>query len=94
MPAKIQLTQEMIDSMINMRVNKHMSFTKIGEMFSVSAQTVTRTLQECLGKELENTTVRLIYDRYFFHVIDTAEKAYWLGFVTADGYVNERRNFL
>lgn len=94
MPAKIQLTQDVINKMIDMRVKQKMSFTKIGQAFNVSAQTVTRRLQNLLGDELANMTLKLSYDKYFFHNIDTPQKAYWLGFITADGYVNEDRNFL
>ena len=31
------------------------------------------------------------YDKSFFKVIDSEEKAYWLGFMYADGYVIEKR---
>jgi hypothetical protein len=31
------------------------------------------------------------FDEHFFHVIDTEDKAYWLGFITADGCVKESR---
>lgn len=34
------------------------------------------------------------YDEHIFDVIDTAEKAYWIGFITADGYINEKRQWL
>ena len=29
-----------------------------------------------------------------FEKIDTEEKAYWLGFLYADGYINEKRKFV
>lgn len=34
------------------------------------------------------------YDEHIFDIIDTAEKAYWIGFITADGYINEERQWL
>lgn len=32
------------------------------------------------------------FDDSFFEIIDTEEKAYWLGFIVADGYINSRKN--
>ena len=34
------------------------------------------------------------YNRHIFDNIDSAEKAYWLGFIIADGYLNVDRNML
>lgn len=34
------------------------------------------------------------YNRHIFDTIDSAEKAYWLGFIVADGYLNEDRRML
>lgn len=34
------------------------------------------------------------YNTDFFKQIDTEEKAYWLGFIAADGYLNKRGNTL
>lgn len=34
------------------------------------------------------------YDETFFEKIDTEEKAYWLGFICADGYLNKKKNTL
>ena len=36
--------------------------------------------------------MRYKYNRDFFEVIDTPEKAYWLGFLYADGSVSSKRN--
>jgi len=30
-------------------------------------------------------------NKRFFETIDTKQKAYWLGFIAADGYVNSKR---
>lgn len=40
------------------------------------------------------TSLRYQCDWSFFYDIDTEEKAYWLGFIGADGYVHERTNRL
>ena len=34
------------------------------------------------------------YNRHIFDIIDSNEKAYWLGFIVADGYLNEDKNML
>lgn len=34
------------------------------------------------------------YNRHIFDIIDTAEKAYWLGFIIADGYLNLDKHML
>lgn len=39
-----------------------------------------------MGKKL------FTYNENYFHVIDTKEKAYWIGFIMADGYVLDNRN--
>ena len=32
------------------------------------------------------------YDETYFSTIDTPEKAYWLGFIYADGYISKKQN--
>lgn len=34
------------------------------------------------------------YNRHTFDIIDTPEKAYWLGFIIADGYLNDSKHML
>lgn len=62
-----------------------------------------KELGELLGRtvsSIQNRANRLglkqddkyTYNKDFFEVIDTEEKAYWLGFIFADGYVNQSKN--
>lgn len=61
---------------------------------------LTKTKPETLIRRM--TIMGLQYERIYqkdfnrniFHTIDTEEKAYWIGFLTADGYLNEQRNSL
>ena len=41
-----------------------------------------------------NATKKNFYNENIFDEIDTAEKAYWLGFILADGYLHEGRHIL
>ena len=34
------------------------------------------------------------YNRHIFDIIDSEDKAYWLGFIVADGYVNDNKHML
>lgn len=60
----------------------------LGELFSVSQQTMTRVMKlyeievkKAIGNKKHH------FNEKFFSVIDSEEKAYWLGFIMADGCV-------
>ena len=38
--------------------------------------------------------IMIEYNRHIFDTIDTSEKAYWLGFIVADGYLNIDKHML
>jgi hypothetical protein len=49
----------------------------------------TRSILKQLGLEIKNTNrVNKHINSYYFSVIDTPEKAYWLGFLFTDGCVD------
>ena len=55
---------------------------------NVSSQTVSRVLNELNIPKLQNLGNKKHHcDESFFEVIDTEDKAYWLGFIYADGCV-------
>ena len=67
-----------------------MSSRAVGKKYGCSMQTVRRELRR-RGESIRAPSSDRTYDldEHFFDVIDTEEKAYWLGFLTADGYVHE-----
>ena len=65
----------------------------IGEQFGVSAEAIRRVLRK-EKIEIINHRARLPRNSNYFEVIDTPEKAYWLGIMYSDGYVSESKKCL
>jgi intein-encoded DNA endonuclease-like protein len=63
---------------------------KIAKLFNVSKATIIRFLKE---KSIPIKIKKYFCDVDFFNKINTEEKAYWLGFLYADGCVR-KRNYL
>lgn len=81
---KIIFTQEQIKAMIQDYNINHISTRQLGTKYGVSKTVIARVLKE---NNIElNHTNRKYYGNYdIFETIDTKEKAYWLGFLAADG---------
>ena len=84
MSKKIIFTEKQIQEIINNYSNGE-TIKNISKIYNVSNDTIRRLLKK------NNITLRGNRKHFFneniFDQIDTAEKAYWLGFITADGYV-------
>ena len=66
----------------------------IGKKFNISPSTVWRILKRYDVEIRPNTlnSRRYSLNESFFEKIDTEEKAYWLGFMYADGYITTKLN--
>lgn len=69
-----------------------MSIKALAEKEGRSRNFIYRILKEYGIVDPNRTTRKYFFDESRFHDIDTEEKAYWLGFLYADGYINEDRH--
>ena len=87
-----RLTDEDKKNIVEEYYNKK-EYTKkeLAEYCNVSIRAVARVLKENgINTKLKN---KYTLDENYFETIDTEEKAYWLGFLYADGYVgNDKYN--
>lgn len=72
-------------------INNSPSLTKICAKYHMNRKTLSDRLKE-LGYEIINHQNKLKFNENIFDSIDSEEKAYWLGFIYADGYIAKGRN--
>ena len=72
--------------------NEFLTFADIKRKYGYKSELFKIKLAICGYDTNRRYTVQ--FDRRKFQFIDTEEKAYWLGFITADGYNNQDRGFL
>lgn len=70
------------------------SALKISKIFKVSSPTILKVLNKHgVTRKVGEGSIRYSVDLDYFKTIDTQEKAYWLGFLYADGCVTKRMQF-
>jgi len=85
---KIHFTEEQVDRMVEL-FNRKVNLTKIGKEFGVTANPIKIQL-ELRGFVIKQR--RHEVTEGYFKVVDSEEKAYWLGFLAADGCIRRRVN--
>lgn len=78
---------------INYYLNNDVSLQYVANKFKICRPTISNMLKD-MGYNIVNKQNLLRIDENIFDNIDTEEKAYWLGFIFADGciYTNQKRN--
>lgn len=71
------------------RYNELKNLKKVAKSFNVSLRPITRILE---SKNVKLTNRRYNVNHSYFEVIDCEEKAYWLGFLYADGCVRKTKS--
>lgn len=79
----MKYSQETIQKIIELH-NSGKGVTEIGKLLNLDRAAVSRNLKKLGFDTSRNTLIKDI-----FHTIDTEEKAYWLGFLYADGYISK-----
>ena len=73
------------------KYNQGISLSKLAKEFGTTVQTLSKKLKE-RGIEVINRQNLTKFNEKVFDVINSEEKAYWLGFIFADGYISSRDN--
>lgn len=83
----IAWTDEQVAYIIDKYVNENYTLKKLGKSFGCSYATIRNLLNK---HDIDSRGNKQGYPRneYYFNKIDTPEKAYWLGFLYADGCVH------
>lgn len=81
---KIIFSEPQIKQIIDLYTKENKSTREIGTIFNVSKGVIGRVLKEN-NIELNHSNRKYYGDYRIFESIDNAEKAYWLGFIAADG---------
>ena len=78
------------EELIKMYLSNEYKMSDLCEYFNVSKHKIRKVLLSNNVKSKSSKKYRYYED--IFEVIDNEEKAYWLGFLYADGYVRERKS--
>ena len=87
---KIKIINIALEEYLN-TPEKEKSLTQIGRKYGIKRQTLSKYIKE-RGFEIVNYQNRCRINSNVFDVIDTEEKAYWLGFIFADGNISSEGN--
>ena len=93
MPKKY--TDEFLKEAKDYMLLNNLSLSKVANHFNVDRHTLGKRLREKYGEDItaDNcSATKLEVDSNYFENINTEHKAYWLGFLTADGYVSSYKN--
>ena len=93
MAISINKLDENIQNQIIEAYQNNMSLREIENHFGATRNTVSKFLENKGLKTTKGNHHRLYFHDFdFFETIDTEEKAYWLGFMYADGYIVNNEN--
>lgn len=93
MAISINKVSQEIQQQIIQAYKNNMSLREIEKQFNVTRPTVSKFLQQRGIKTTKGNHYRkYFHNENFFENIDTEEKAYWLGFMFADGYIVNNEN--
>ena len=87
-PRKIYLCDSILEQAYKEYTNIGSSISNIAKKYGVYRRTLTKDLKQKYNLDVLQDGKKQIDDHYF-DIINSAEKAYWLGFLYADGYNNE-----
>ena len=88
------MTQDNKEQMLKL-YDSGLSTIKIANIFNCAPGVVYSALKDvgCKFRSNKVNSRKYTLDESYFSKIDTHEKAYWLGFIAADGYVSNNNRY-
>ena len=80
-------TENFWKEIVNRYTKEQISLTQLAKEYNIDRRTLSSNLKR-LGIEIINWQNIPKFNENIFDEIDTEEKAYWLGFIYADGYIS------
>ena len=80
-------TKDFWETIIKRYLTEEISLTQLGKEYKIDRRTLSSNLKK-LGVDIVNKQNTPKFNENVFDEINTEEKAYWLGFIFADGYIS------
>lgn len=90
----IKLDESIIENAVKEYLDSEISVNACAKKHNIGAATLTRYLSQRKVAIKEQSNRKYFFDEDFFSVIDTEDKAYWLGFIAADGSIIHGSKYL
>lgn len=87
-----KISDELFQEVIIEYRDNNMSLRKIQEKYKINRHILSKKLEEVGIKKTKGNHYRYHFHNFdYFEVIDSHSKAYWLGFIMADGYIQRNK---
>lgn len=85
-----EFNDELLEILIKEYKENNMSFRKLQEKYNVNRHKLAKIFEEMNVKTTKGNHYRTYFHNFdYFEKIDSHEKSYWLGFIMADGYIQQ-----
>ena len=85
---------ELENTIIDMYINKRMSGDKIANELGIHRYYIYKTIRnKGIARNNSEKSKKYFCDSNYFDIIDNEHKAYWLGFIAADGYIRSKLKY-
>jgi hypothetical protein len=81
--------QDIKNKIIETYINQNISLSKLAKDLNIDRETITRWINEANIPKNNTKCNKYEINSSIFNIIDNEEKAYWLGFLYADGSIND-----
>lgn len=88
-----EFDEQLLKTLIIEYKENNVSLRKLQEKYNINRHKLAKIFEEMKVKTTKGNHYRTYFHNFdYFEKIDSHEKAYWLGFIMADGYIQQYKN--